>query len=202
MKNTTPYEFETLRIDTDTLIASFTTRSGTPIRCRLIQADDAEMLIDLFTHLSPESRRRRFNSSLDNIQPDRMAQEAQRLAAVDNRTVGGAILAFAEGQNQAELIAVARLGRLPHAPESPDAEAALVVRDDFQRQGIATRLMILLALLARRMGVEKLTASIQADNEALFALLRHLQLPLERHTTHGETTISLNVADLPVPDKV
>jgi len=189
VKNTTPYEFETLRIDTDALIASFVTRSGTPIRCRLIQADDAEILIDLFTHLSPESRRRRFNSSLDNIQPERMAQEAQRLAAVDNRTVGGAILAFAEGQNQAELIAVARLGRLPHAPESPDAEAALVVRDDFQRQGIATRLMILLL-------------HAHAPGEALFALLRHLKLPLERHTTHGETTISLNVADLPVPGKV
>lgn len=201
MKSSAPYEFDTLRVDSDTLIASFTTYNGTPIRCRLIQPDDAEILIDLFTHLSPESRRRRFNSSLGNVQPDRIFQEAHRLTAVDNRTIGGAVLAFADTAQGTELIAVARLARMPHTPDSPDAEAALVVRDDFQRQGIATRLMSLLALLARRMDVQRLTASIQADNEALFALLRRLHLPLERHTAHGETTISLLVDALPAPEE-
>lgn len=194
----TPYGLPSLRVDADSLEATFTARQGATIHCRLIRPDDAPILIKLFQHLSPESRRRRFNLPLENLDQDRIMQEAQRLADVDNRTVGGAVLAFVGQEPDGELIAVARLGRFPHTPTSPEAEAALVVRDDFQGQGIGTALMALLALLARRMDVQTLTASVQADNEALFALLRSLRLPLERHTSHGETTISLAVADLPL----
>ena len=199
MKSVDAYGFETLRVDSDSLAATFTSRNGTPIRCRLIQPDDAPLLISLFARLSPESRRRRFNSSLDNIEPERIMEEARRLTEVDNRTVGGALLAFADGEEERELIAVVRLGRLPATPTSADAEAALVVRDDFQGQGVGTALLALLALLSRRMGVKTLTASVQADNEALFALLQRIHLPQKRHTTHGETTISLSVDDLPMP---
>lgn len=199
--DTTAYGFETLHVDPDSLDATFTTRNGLLIRCRLIQPVDTPLLIGLFSHLSPESRRRRFNLPLENIDSIRVVEEAQRLADVDNRTIGGAILAFAQKPDEDELIGVARLGRLPSTPTSPEAEAALVVRDDFQGQGVGTALLSLLALLARRMNVQTLTASVQADNEALFVLLRSLHLPLERHTTHGETTISLSVKDLPVAKK-
>ena len=197
--DTTAYGFETLHVDPDSLDATFNTRNGLLIRCRLIQPADTPLLIDLFSHLSPESRRRRFNVPLEHIDESRIEQEAQRLTAVDNRTVGGAILAFAQQPGGEELIGVARLGRLPSDSASPEAEAALVVRDDFQGQGVGTALLSLLALLARRMHVQTLTASIQADNEALFVLLRSLHLPIQRHTAHGETTISLTVADIPLP---
>lgn len=197
--DTTAYGFETLHVDPETLDATFTARYGATIRCRLIQPDDTSHLIALFSHLSPESRRRRFNVPLEHIDQSRIEQEAQRLTAVDNRTVGGAILAFAQQPGGQELMGVARLGRFPGAAASPEAEAALVVRDDFQGQGVGTSLLSLLALLARRMKVETLTASIQADNEALFVLLRSLHLPIQRHTAHGETTISLAVSHIPMP---
>lgn len=195
---TTTYGLPTLRVDPDSLDATFRTRSKGLVHCRLIRPDDAGLLIELFQHLSPESRRRRFNLPLEHLDENRLAQEARRLSDVDNRTVGGALLVFAGQEPERELIAVARLGRFPDNPASPEAEAALVVRDDYQNQGVGTALMGLLALLARRMHVQTLTATVQADNEALFALLRSLQLPLERHTSHGETTISLAVADLPL----
>lgn len=197
--DTTAYGFETLDVNPDSLEATFAARNGTAIHCRLIQSDDTPLLIDLFSHLSPESRRRRFNLPLEHIDESRIEQEAQRLTAVDNRTVGGAILAFAQQPGGEELVGVARLGRFPSDPVSPEAEVALVVRDDFQGQGVGTALLSLLALLARRMHVQTLTASIQADNEALFVLLRSLHLPIQRHTAHAETTISLTVADIPLP---
>lgn len=184
LSTSTPYGFETIRVDPEPLTATFAARDGTPIRCRLIQPDDAPLLIGLFARLSQESRRRRFNLPLANIEPERVVQEARRLADVDNRTNGGALLAFAESAGETELIGVARLGRAPEKSDSPTAEVALVV---------------LLAVLARRMAVETFTASVQADNETLFALFHRLQLPLKRHTTHGETTIALAVADIPAP---
>lgn len=197
--DTSAYGFETLHIDPDSLNAGFTARNGELIRCRLIRPDDAHLLIDLFSHLSPESRRRRFNLPLENIDSARIEEEAQRLANVDNRTVGGAVLALSGPEEAAQLIGVARLGRYPNQPASQEAETALVVRDDFQGQGVGSALLALLAILARRMAVHTLTASVQADNDALFALLRGFHLPFERHTTRGETTISLAVADIPTP---
>lgn len=197
--DTRAYGFETLYIDPDSLNASFTTRNGEQIRCRLIRPDDTHLLIDLFSHLSPESRRRRFNLPLENIDSARIEEEAQRLTDVDNRTIGGAVLALSGPEESAQLIGVARLGRYPIQPDSQEAETALVVRDDFQGQGVGSALLALLALLARRMAVLTLTASVQADNDALFALLRGFHLPFERHTTRGETTISLTVADIPTP---
>ena len=197
---TTAYGFETLHVDPDSLEATFTARNGTVIHCRLIQPDDTPLLIDLFSHLSPESRRR-FNLPLEHLDQSRIVQEARLLADVDNRTVGGAVLALSGAVESAQLIGVARIGRYAAAPASPEAEAALLVRDDFQGQGVGTALMAILALLARRMNVETITASVQADNEALLAILRSLHLPQQRHTTHGETTISLSVNDLPAPKR-
>lgn len=193
----TAYGFETLHVDPDSLAATFTARNGTLIHCRLISADDTPLLIDLFSHLSPESRRRRFNLPLEKIDSARILQESKRLADVDNRTIGGAVLALSGLEESAELIGVARIGRYAADIASPKAEAGLVVRDDFQGQGVGSALLALLALLARRMNVLTLTASVQADNDALFALLRGLHLSFERQTTRGETTISLTVADIP-----
>jgi hypothetical protein len=111
--DTTAYGFETLHVDPDSLDATFTTRNGLLIRCRLIQPVDTPLLIGLFSHLSPESRRRRFNLPLENIDSTRVVEEAQRLADVDNRTIGGAILAFAQKPDEDELIGVARRPK-PH----------------------------------------------------------------------------------------
>lgn len=191
-----PYGIESLEYDPDTLAGTFRTRQGVLVRVRLIRPDDAPLLVDLFRRLSPESRRRRFNVALENIEEDRLLAEARRLAAVDNCTQGGAVLALVEEAGGERVVGVARLGRDPSSPTSPVAEAALVVRDDYHNQGVGTALMAMLAQLARRMGVRTLTATVQADNEPMFTVLQKLSLPLETHHHHGEVDVWISVADL------
>ncbi len=175
------------------------TRSGTVLVTRLLRPDDDDLLLDLFAHLSPETRWRRFHSHIDNMDDSRLHQAAKDLAAVDNLTLGGAVLAILvhpERAEQEELIGVARLARDPATPTSPDAEAAVVVRDDFQKQGIGTALLARLTELARSMGINTLTATVQSDNARMLDVLRWLNLPRTDHASHGETDIRVDIRDL------
>jgi RimJ/RimL family protein N-acetyltransferase len=174
----------------DPFITSFTTKKGTQIYTRLIHPNDAPLLIDLFNHLSIDTRRRRFNVGLANVEWERVQTTAQELANVDNQTQGGALLAFNESN---ELIGVARLARPVGDPAAPEAEVAVVVRDDYQNQGIGTTLTHLLVALARQMGIRTLTASVQADNAHIFAMLRKLPVPVRSRTSYGETEIAMEI---------
>jgi GNAT superfamily N-acetyltransferase len=51
---------------------------------------------------------------------------------------------------------------------------AVVVADDWQRQGLATRMLGALAELAAAAGVRQFTLNMQADNPAVLRLVRRL----------------------------
>ena len=174
-------------------------RNGAILTTRLLRPDDDDLLLDLFIRLSPETRWRRFHAHVDNMDDARLHQSAKELAAVDNRTLGGAVLALIVHPDQPgreELIGVARLARDPNTPTSPEAEAAVVVRDDFQQQGIGTALLVRLTELARNMGVTTLLATVQSDNERMLDVLRWLNLPRTEQVSHGEMEIRLDIRDL------
>ncbi len=174
-------------------------RNGTVLVTRLLRPDDVDLLLDLFAHLSPETRWRRFHAHVDNVEDSRVRQTAKELAAVDNLTLGGAVLALIphpDEPQKEELIGVARLARDPKTPTSPDAEAAVVVRDDYQRQHIGTALLARLTELARNMGITTLVATVQSDNASMLDVLRWLNLPRKDHASHGEIEIRLDIRDL------
>jgi acetyltransferase len=130
---------------------------------------------------------------LQNIDEKQLRETAQVLASVDNRINAGAILGFTKGTRCSELVGVARLARLPNQGERSIAEVAVVVRDDYHRQGIGTELLRLLLILARWMGIEVLTATVQSDNLAIAGILNKLNLPVSMHTSRGETEMWIDI---------
>ena len=182
-----------IQVDPKTFTGEFTTRTGQRIRVRLIRPEDAGLLVDFFHHLSPETRWRRFHTTATDVDESVVWERAQELADVDNHTLGGAVLALVDGPNGEELVGVARVARSPEEPASPDAEVAIVVRDDYQGQGIGTSLLYLLYRLAERMGVEAIRATVQADNSNLLEVIRHLDWPVEMETQQGETAMTVHV---------
>ncbi len=179
--------------ESSALVTQFASSKGTRIHTRLIRPDDADHLIDLFHHLSPDTRRRRFNVGLQNVDAQRIHDTAHQLSAVDNVGDGGAILGFALTPTGEQLIGVARLARILYADTQSTAEVAVVVRDDFQGQGIGTELLRLLLILARQMGFSALTATVQADNSAIFRMLSKMQIPVRTRTRHGETELWIDL---------
>ncbi len=174
----------------------FKTRSGETLHLRLLKPTDALKLEDLFYRLSTESRRRRFHALADKVPPDEIRRRALELADVDNQTMNGAVVAVAGDKNEGEIIGVVRLARPAGAPNSPEAEAAVVVRDDYQGQGVGSELLRQMVSLARRMKVRTILAVFEPDNEDAIRLFRSLGLPYKMVTTHGVSKMYQEVTDL------
>ncbi len=161
------------------------TRSGETLWLRLMRPDDALRIEALFYQLSSETRWRRFHMLADQVSPEEVRRRALEMANVDNRTQQGAVVAVAGDRDEGEIVGVVRLSRPPNQPNSPEAEAAIVVRDDYHGQGVGTQLLRQMVPLARRMKVRTIVAVFQPDNDSAIRLFRNLGLPYKMVATQG-----------------
>lgn len=169
------------------------TENGASYLIRPMRAEDAPLLVELFTHMSAESRYRRFNQPLAN--PDLAVIERNaRLMANVEADQGAAWLVFAdtpEGEDRP----VAGVRYMFHNPEDDsEAEVAITVRDDYQNQGIGRALLAYAADQARAAGIERFTGLVQAGNEPIWAIMRRLGVRVE-HKYDGpfvQATVYLN----------
>jgi GNAT superfamily N-acetyltransferase len=175
----------------------YTTRDGRKLTMRLLRPSDAPLLVEMFHLLTPETRRRRFHIGVENVSDEVIHQRALELADVDNKSVAGALVAVYKDDTGEHIVGSVRLARDPAALESPEAEAAIVVRDDFQGQGVGTELMRRLVLLAKQMKVKTMVAIFQPDNEDAIRIFREVNLPYVTTIDHGETIMKIEVPDEP-----
>lgn len=161
------------------------------VRVRPLRADDAQRLIDLFEHLGPESRYRRFNIPLADPDPELVLREAQAMADLDPER-GCGWLAFADLPDQPDAcIAGVRCIRT----DGDVAEVSLAVRDDLQGLGIGSELLRFVGRQAYRMGIRKLAGYVQSDNRPLWLSLRHLGAPQTRESQGAETYVEVDLEE-------
>ena len=155
---------------------------------RPIRADDKAMLSDGLRHLSDQSVQRRFLTGKRSFS----RSELRYLTEVDGRD-HVAFVAEYPGEPARRLIAVGRFVKLHEDPAA--AEVAIVVADDWQRRGLGSLLGARLAREARRLGVERFTATMAADNEPAHRLMAKLTSHLEqRHAGAGVDELVLDLA--------
>jgi RimJ/RimL family protein N-acetyltransferase len=145
--------------------ASLTTTHGIPLAVRPIAPADRQHLSAAFERLSDASRTRRFLGP----KPRLSAAELTYLTDVDHRT-HEALVAVEPADGR--IVGVARYA--PELSEPGTADLAVVVADEWQRQGIATMLTRLLVRRAEANAVRRLTATTFADNRPARAVLRGL----------------------------
>lgn len=174
------------------LLGTFTTRSGQAVSLRLIRQEDTALLVDLFYHLSPESRRLRFHIYATKLPAELVWEEAEALSNLDPRRQVGIVGTYKARDDQEHAVGVARFARAEE--EDTEAEVAIVVRDDFQRQGLGKHMLNLLTERARELGILYFTAWILADNIGMMRLLKGLDLKKYESETHqGETLIRVPI---------
>jgi GNAT superfamily N-acetyltransferase len=78
------------------------------------------------------------------------------------------------------------------------AEAAVVVRDDWHRQGIGSALMRQLVDVARSVGITRFSAIVQAGNQPVYAMINALGLHYERHIDRAEDYIVIHLEEEPL----
>jgi RimJ/RimL family protein N-acetyltransferase len=140
-----------------------TLRDGASILVRPIAPEDKPLLVDVFGHLTEESRYWRFFTSLRALSPAMLVNFTE-VDHVDHE----AVIAIEPRSGQA--LGVARYARLNDDHEA--AEVAVTVVDDWHRRGVASTLLAELSARAQREGVRRFVAIVRADNPAAAALFR------------------------------
>jgi acetyltransferase len=141
------------------------------VRTRRIEPTDGQRLKDLLHALSEESRFLRFLANIRDYSPAQL----DRFTNVDY-TKDMALAATVGDGPEEEIIGVARYMLLP---KGQTAEFALVVRDDFQNQGIGSRLMRELIQVAAHRGLKQLEGYVLGTNPGMLQLMAHLGFRIE-----------------------
>lgn len=152
---------------------------------RHIRPDDKGRLAAALAALSPETQRRRFLMP----KPRFSSSELRYLTEIDGFDHVAILAVLADDPES--IVGVARFVRLRERPDT--AEAAIVVGDPFQGQGLGRELARRLADEALERGVVRFTATLLSDNVAAQRVFASLARRLEQH---GAGAVNEVVAEL------
>lgn len=176
-------------VGTVQLAKRFITKDGVGVWVRLLRQKDAHYLVDLFEHMGPESRYRRFHQSTENVPTAQIWAEAERIAtAVPDEQLGLIAFSLLPGEGESA-VGVARVVWL----SGKTAEVAMSVRDDRQGQGIGKRLLSMVLELAQLMGAEMVVGTIQNENMPIWHLFDQLPYPMQRTIEGTESEIVIDL---------
>jgi GNAT superfamily N-acetyltransferase len=126
-----------------------------------LEPSDGELVTRLFGRLSAESIYRRFFSPISRA--DQFTASVLRVDDHDREAVAAVV--------DGEIVGVAQYSRRRgHA----EADLAIVVADAWQKQGLGTRLMAVLADRAACRGITQFAVDVQGDNYGALRLLRRV----------------------------
>lgn len=161
--------------------------SGEQVTFRMIHPEDADIEQAFVASLSDKSKYMRFFSGLQKL-PDHVLKEF----TTPRFPLSFAVIAIVEQGDDEKQIGVARWA--PTGTEGV-AEFAVVVADDYQGQGIASRLMRLLIAAAAVGGLSRLEGLILRENVAMLAMVRKMGFTIcPEH--EGGSGVALYVKDL------
>jgi len=145
---------------------------GTPVLIRPIRPSDKAELAAGLRRLSDLSVHKRFLAPKHHFS----AAELRYLTEIDGHDHVAFVVESLEAP--ARIVAVARYVRLREEPDT--AEAAIVVADVLQGQGLGSLLADSLAREAVGHGVRRFSATMLSDNRAAHRLMARLAQQLER----------------------
>ncbi|HEY9099480.1 MAG TPA: bifunctional acetate--CoA ligase family protein/GNAT family N-acetyltransferase [Thiobacillus sp.] len=155
------------------LVTHWQLPSGHDVVIRPIRPEDAELTQGFVKGLSEESRYFRFMDAVSELSPVALA----RLTQIDYAREM-ALLALTEIDGREVELGVARYAI---NPEGTSCEFALVVSDQWQKQGIGHKLMDVLMDVARGKGVKVMEGEVMKINHSMLKLVQGLGFRDEPH---------------------
>jgi RimJ/RimL family protein N-acetyltransferase len=163
---------------------------GGEVLIRAIRPEDKRGLQEGIERLTPQSRYRRFFSPMPRVTSAQM----RYLTEVDHHD-HEALLAI--DPESADGVGVARFVRSQEDPAA--AEVAVAVSDEWQRRGVATRLLYELTARAREEGIQRFTASVLAENRAALEMMHKLGDARVLGADHGVIELVMDLPQEGVP---
>lgn len=155
--------------------------SAPRIRIRPVRPDDKERIVAAFKGLEPHSVYLRFFSMKKELSDE----ELRRVTECDGRNEIALVATVGSGDSET-IVGMGNYARI-----GPAADVAFAVEEDFQRHGIATRLLERMVDIARADGVSQLEADVLAENTAMLHVLRHSGLRMREKRSEGVVHVTL-----------
>jgi len=168
------------------LITKWMQPDGVEITIRPIKPEDAELEVDFVRKLSAETKYYRFMNTMRELPPAMVA----RLTQIDyDREM--AFLATVDVDGVEVEVGVCRYAV---NPDGESCEFAVVVADDWQKRGLARKLMQILIETARNRGLEYMNGVFLASNERMLKFVQGLGFVLSNDPE--DSTVKLGVLSL------
>lgn len=146
---------------------TYVLEGGESYLIRPIQADDRDRIIELFNHLSPESRYLRFAHAISKL-PDEFLNDILHLDYKSEM----ALVAVIHSQNDTEEIV--GIARYVTPPNQSICEFSLSVSDSHTAHGIGTNLMLDLIAHAKENGLQEMLGYVLSKNLKMLHLVSDL----------------------------
>lgn len=155
----------------------FSLRNGMTAFLRPLKLTDEPLLREMFYKLSDESVHYRFFRMIKSMPHEKL----QELLHVDYAS--DMVLVVLTGSDaSAEMIGIAHYSK---NPRDNFADAAFLVRDDYQNLGVGTLMMNRLVDAARQNGIAGLTADVLIDNHGMLRIFHRCGFPVESELADG-----------------
>src|SRR5437879_11826477 len=159
---------------------------GAKVHVRPIVPEDEQLLIDAVAAMSERTVYFRFFSPLKRL-PDALAH---RLAVVDYNDRFALVATTRKHGGKERIVGVARYDR---AVDTDVAETAVAVIDEFQRRGLGSALLTILARVARDHGIKMFTLIVLPENQQMLGLLRKMGWIHQAKLTGGVYEITFDL---------
>jgi RimJ/RimL family protein N-acetyltransferase len=169
-----------------------TLRDGRAAMIRVMRPDDKERLQTAFAKLDPQSVYTRFFSYRKEL-PERAFE---RIAEIDFVNLAGLVVTIGTGADETVIGGASYVGRTA-ADGAKVAEVAFTIEEDFQGQGLASKLLAALVALARRHGLVRFEAEVLAGNSPMLTVFQRSGLPLRSRRDGGVVHLDLDLAPQP-----
>jgi acetyltransferase len=168
------------------------TKAGVQLFIRPIKPEDAPLLQELWSSLSPRTLYYRFSSPSKTLTPELLV----RLTQIDyDREI--ALIALDAAGSGEKLLGVARLNG---QPGDDKAEFAIVIGDPWHGLGVGAKLLSCLAAIALRRKIKNLWGLVLKENRAMIELGRKLGWTIIPDDDPSQVFMQLNLSTVDAPE--
>jgi acetyltransferase len=158
-------------------VKEFTNREGLDFTLRPIRPEDEPKMVAFHEKLSEQSVYLRYFRAF-NLEQRTEHERLTRICYVDyDRSIALVVETADPATGEQEIVAAGRLTRLQNPEE---AEFAMLVRDDFQRRGVGTRLLSHLLDFGRDEGIKRVIAYMLPENRGMIEISEKLGFAMGR----------------------
>lgn len=164
-------------------------KDGAAVTIRAIRPDDKDRIVEAFKNLERESiytRFFRFKSELTD-------EELKTATEVDFEKTVALVVTIPAGGGEETIIGAGRYIEVDPPNGLRSAEIAFTVKEVYQGQGIASRILRHLVYVAREKGVSGFEADVLAENRRMLAVLARSGLPMKQSFEEGAIHVTLSL---------